>query len=195
MRHLKRNAHTAPRSTSGVVQRVCYSIANGDQSTGSEVPGSAFNADIVGGYDQQTMDLAVRSYEADRDEETNEAITRQRQLTPLVGNVDHIVPANLGGGGLEGNSRALRADHNQARGDNFTTHNTHHPLSTVRVVHGGTEFTRASALLAAGASNGAINQLRGRWDTPWRAGPLTDDRVVAPAPATGSTSSGMDVDG
>ncbi|MEL6634560.1 MAG: hypothetical protein AAFQ83_24050 [Bacteroidota bacterium] len=164
-------------SSQGVVQRVCYSIAGGDQTSGSEAPGSAFVDAIVGAYYQDEANLAVTSYEADEDQETGEAISRQRQLSPLIGNIDHIVPANLGGGGLEGNSRPLRADHNQGRQDNFGVHNTKHPLSTVRVVHNETEYTSAQTAIDNGATDDEIQLLITRWWTPWGiGGPLTDDR-------------------
>ncbi|MEO1418640.1 MAG: hypothetical protein AAFW00_25400 [Bacteroidota bacterium] len=164
-------------SSQGVVQRVCYSIAGGDQTTGSEAPGADFNNEIIGAYYQQNANLAVASHEADIDEETDDAISRQRQLTPLIGNIDHIVPANLGGGGLEGNSRALRADHNQQRQDNFGTHNTNHPLNSVRVVHNRTEYTSAQTAIDNGATDDQIQELIDQWGAPWGGGgPLTDDR-------------------
>jgi hypothetical protein len=163
----------------GVVQRVCYSIADGDNETGNEDPGSDFPGEVADAYYQIEADLRVTSHEADRDEETNEAITRQRQLTPVIGNIDHIVPANLGGGGLEGNSRALRADHNQQRQDDFGRHNTNHPLRNVRVVHNGEEYTTSQEAIDNGATDEQIDALIDGWNDPWGVdGPLNDNRPV-----------------
>lgn len=166
-------ADSSPQT--GVVQRVCYSIANGDNETGNDNPGSDFPGEVADAYYQQHADLHVTSYEADMDEETNEAITRQRQLTPVIGNIDHIVPANLGGGGLEGNSRALRADHNQQRQDAFGIHNTNHPLGSVRVVHNGEEYTTSQDAIDNGATDLQIDTLINAWAAPWGGGGSLDD--------------------
>lgn len=158
------------------VQRVCYSIADGDHTTGSEVPGSAFNADITDAYYQAQAEGEVTFNEADHDEETDDLVVRTRQLQGVLGNVDHIVPRALGGGGLESNSRVLNAASNNARSNNFNLHNNNHPLAQVRVIHGGNEYTHALAARQAGATDGQIDALQGLWGAPWNGGPLHDDR-------------------
>lgn len=159
-------------------QRVCYSIADGDHTTGSEVPGAGFNQDIADGYYQQQAEGHAEFNEADHDEETNALVVRTRQLQGVLGNIDHIVPAALGGGGLESNSRMLNAGSNNARSNNFNLHNNNHPLGHVRLIHNQNEYTHALAARQAGATDPQIDNLINLWGAPWNGGPLHDNRPV-----------------
>lgn len=159
------------------IQRMCYSITGGDHETGDEDMCSYFTSEIIDTKFQQEGILQIESDETDRDEEDDEILARTQILNPVIGQVDHIVPRSLGGGGLESNSRVISADKNQARGNNYYSYNTNHPIQEVVIVYDGNEYDSTCNLLYAndGQTN-EIDQLYNLWNDPWNDGCLIDNR-------------------
>ncbi|MBS1189275.1 MAG: hypothetical protein H6R10_1067 [Rhodocyclaceae bacterium] len=161
----------------GPVQRVCYSVAGPDNDVGNESPHSDMPKNFHKNYFYNTSGtFNIASSKADRDDETGALLSRQKVFSPYIGNLDHIVPSALGGGGLLGNCRVINASDNSSRGKDFYGNNTKHRLNHVRIVHNGKEYTSAAKAIKAGAKDEEISYLIDIWREPWRSGKLDDDR-------------------
>ena len=158
-----------------IVQRLCYSISGGDHSIGTDGMGTSFPDSVINTKFQKNGRIDAYSAEMDTDAYDGTNVSRTRAINYLIGQIDHIVPKNLGGGGLESNSRVISADKNESRGDDFSAFNNI-GVNEVVMVHNGKEYTRTSDLYSEyGSVHNIVKKKKKKWIDPWNKGALIDD--------------------
>ena len=154
-----------------IMQMICYSVNNnGRPYNGNISPGSQFSASVVKSFYQPGAITINTVGDLAQDELTNNVVIRQGSIVNHLAEADHIVPKNLGGGGLESNCRIINAQANRSRGDNFYTHQGNYNVADVVIVDNNhmahTDVAEFLNIFNAPSVIGLFNA----WQDPWNNG-------------------------
>jgi hypothetical protein len=165
-RHDRHSKHLSGMST---IQRVCYSVNNGGTThQGNTEAGADFTNQ--GNYFQNTnLNLNFLATHTGIDALTGNTLIPHSLAMPLIGHVDHIVPANLGGGPVESNGRLIDARTNTSRKDNFKTSAGPWTVDNIVIVADNNQAytTVSGAKNYGGASIVALQNLHDKFPAIW----------------------------
>ncbi|MEI8667995.1 MULTISPECIES: hypothetical protein [unclassified Pseudoalteromonas] len=162
---IKKKDNSRPGDT---LQRVCYSVKGNGTHDGDTAPKSGFtNQDTY--YKDGVVAVNFNSTRIGVNELDGSGLVPTSDVTHLVGQVDHIVPANLGGGALDSNGRLIDAKSNMSRGDNFTKFNPKFATDDIVIVADNNKAyeTATNAMNYGGAAAAQIKYLHDQFPAIW----------------------------